>query len=134
MTYTLAVVDEGLLDLTRFKTPDPYNAFYSKEALGVKTWDMFDQVLGATAGGIQRILAVGGDEALGSNQNQNARRFVPMVRYIGPFHLKKGEVNTHKINVPQYVGSVRIMLVAGYHHAFGNDEKTIPVRKPLMIK
>ena len=133
MTYTLAVVDEGLLDLTRFKTPDPYNAFYSKEALGVKTWDMFDQVLGATAGGIQRILAVGGDEALGNNQNQNARRFVPMVRYIGPFHLKKGEVNTHKINIPQYVGSVRIMLVAGYHHAFGNDEKTIPVRKPLMI-
>ena len=133
MTYTLAVVDEGLLDLTRFKTPDPYNAFYSKEALGVKTWDVFDQVLGATAGGIQRILAVGGDDALAKNDNQSAKRFVPMVRYIGPFHLKKGEVNSHRISVPQYVGSVRVMVVAGYQHAFGNDEKTIPVRKPLMI-
>ena len=40
MTYTLALVDEGLLDLTRFKTPDPWNRFYAREALGVKTWDL----------------------------------------------------------------------------------------------
>ncbi|HTJ49472.1 MAG TPA: MG2 domain-containing protein, partial [Cyclobacteriaceae bacterium] len=38
MTYTVAVVDEGLLDITRFKTPDPWNRFYAREALGVKTW------------------------------------------------------------------------------------------------
>ena len=40
MTYTIAVVDEGLLDLTGFKTPNPWNYFYAKEALGVKTWDI----------------------------------------------------------------------------------------------
>jgi uncharacterized protein YfaS (alpha-2-macroglobulin family) len=33
MAYTLAIVDEGLLDITRFKTPDPWKAFYAKEAL-----------------------------------------------------------------------------------------------------
>jgi uncharacterized protein YfaS (alpha-2-macroglobulin family) len=47
MTYTLAIVDEGLLDLTRFKTPDPWNHFYAREALGVRTWDLYDQVIGA---------------------------------------------------------------------------------------
>ena len=41
MTYTLAIVDEGLLDLTRFKTPNPWKYFYAKEALGIKTWDMY---------------------------------------------------------------------------------------------
>ena len=35
MTYTLAVVEEGLLDLTRFKTPQPWDYFYAREALGV---------------------------------------------------------------------------------------------------
>src|SRR5690606_3363249 len=45
MTYTIALVDEGLLDLTRFKTPDPHASFYAREALGVKSWDLFDQVL-----------------------------------------------------------------------------------------
>ncbi|MBC7865441.1 MAG: hypothetical protein IAF38_20870 [Bacteroidia bacterium] len=133
MTYTLAVVDDGLLDLTRFKTPDPYAAFYSKEALGVKTWDVYDEVMGATAGGIQRILSIGGDEGLENKQGANAQRFKPMVRFVGPFRLEKGKTNTHKINVPQYVGSVRIMVVAGKDCAYGNAEKTVPVRKPLMI-
>ena len=40
MNYTLAIVDDGLLDLTRFKTPDPWTAFYGREALGVRTWDL----------------------------------------------------------------------------------------------
>ena len=45
MTYTLAIVDDGLLDLTNFKTPDPWNDFYSREALGIRTWDMYDNCL-----------------------------------------------------------------------------------------
>ena len=35
MTYTVAIVDEGLLDITNYKTPDPHSAFYAREALGV---------------------------------------------------------------------------------------------------
>ncbi|HTF05205.1 MAG TPA: MG2 domain-containing protein, partial [Bacteroidia bacterium] len=61
MTYTLAVVDEGLLDLTRFKTPDPWNHFYAREALGVKTWDMYDMVMGAYGAELERVLGIGGD-------------------------------------------------------------------------
>ena len=41
MAYTLAIVDEGLLDLTRFRTPDPWQAFNAREALGVNTWDLY---------------------------------------------------------------------------------------------
>ncbi len=47
MTYTVAVVDEGLLDITRFKTPDAWSKFYAREALGVRTWDLYDNVMGA---------------------------------------------------------------------------------------
>ena len=46
MTYTVAVVEEGLLDLTHYKTPDAWNRFYAREALGVKTWDLYDAVMG----------------------------------------------------------------------------------------
>jgi uncharacterized protein YfaS (alpha-2-macroglobulin family) len=63
MTYTVAIVDEGLLDLTRFATPDPWNYFYKRESLGVKTWDLFDQVAGAYGGVLEQLLAIGGDEA-----------------------------------------------------------------------
>lgn len=61
MSYVLALVDEGLLGLTRFKTPDPYGYFNATEALGVRTWDMFDYVIGAYGGRIEQMFAIGGD-------------------------------------------------------------------------
>jgi len=64
MTYTIAMVEEGLLDLTRFKTPNAWEAFYKREALGVKTWDIFDDVIGAYSGSIDQVFAIGGECAL----------------------------------------------------------------------
>lgn len=133
MTYTLAIVDDGLLDLTRFKTPDPWPVFYAREALGVKTWDLFDYVIGAWAGTIESVLAIGGDEGLLGKDGAKANRFKPMVRVIGPFELKKGSTNNHKIHIPAYVGSARIMVVAGQESAYGFAEKTVQIRKPLML-
>lgn len=133
MTYTLAVVDEGLLDLTRFKTPDPWNNFYAREALGVKTFDMYDLVMGAYGAELERVLGIGGDGEEANGKGQKANRFKPMVKYMGPFVLKAGEKKTHTFMMPQYVGSVRVMVIAGQDNAYGNAEKAVPVRKPLMI-
>jgi hypothetical protein len=134
MTYTLAIVDEGLLDLTRFKTPDPWGNFYAKEALGVTTWDLYDMVIGSFGGKLERILGIGGDdEGEGKGGKKKANRFKPMVRFIGPFFLKGGQTGTHKIQIPNYVGSVRTMVIAGDKGAYGSTEKTTPVTKPLMV-
>ncbi|MBI3512154.1 MAG: hypothetical protein HY064_15960 [Bacteroidetes bacterium] len=133
MTYTVAVVDEGLLDLTRFKTPDPWNNFYSREALGVKTWDMYDLVMGAYGAELTRVLGIGGDGSETDRGGKKANRFKPMVKFMGPFELKPGEKKTSTFMMPQYVGSVRVMVIAGENNAYGNAEKTVPVRKPLMI-
>jgi uncharacterized protein YfaS (alpha-2-macroglobulin family) len=133
MTYTVAIVDEGLLDLTHFKTPDPWSAFYAREALGVKTWDMFDMVMGAFGAELPRILAIGGDGALDGKGGNKANRFKPMVKFFGPYHLNKGEKKTIEFMMPQYVGSVRTMIVAGNKGAYGSSDKTTPVRKPLKI-
>ena len=133
MDYYLAIVDEGLLDLTGFKTPDPWPAFYSKEALGVKTWDMYRYVLGAYGGELERMFAIGGDEeAIDPSKNQG-RRFEPVVKVIGPLRLKKGEVARHRVMMPRYVGSVRTMLVAADGQAYGSAEKTVPVSNPVMV-
>jgi uncharacterized protein YfaS (alpha-2-macroglobulin family) len=133
MTYTLAIVDEGLLDLTRFKTPDAWESFYAREALGVRTWDLFDQVIGAWAGEIETVLGIGGDEGLHGKEGSKANRFKPMVRFVGPFYLPAGQTKNHAIDVPPYVGSVRVMVVAGQDGAYGLAEKTVAVRKPLMV-
>jgi uncharacterized protein YfaS (alpha-2-macroglobulin family) len=134
MAYTLAIVDEGLLDLTRFATPDPWNSFYAKEALGIRTFDVYDYVLGGTGGEFERILSIGGDDDVrGAEEKDQANRFKPVVIHLGPFALERGEKAEHEVTIPNYVGSVRVMAVAANEGAYGNTEKTVPVRKPVMV-
>jgi len=133
MTCTVAVVDEGLLDLTRFNTPDPWIAFYAHEALGVHTWDLYKYVAGAFAGKLAGLYAIGGDLYLNKKGKENNNRFKPVVLYHVPVALKSGESKTMYFQMPNYVGSVRVMVVAGNQGAYGSAETTVPVKQPLMV-
>ncbi|RHJ87643.1 alpha-2-macroglobulin [Parabacteroides sp. AM08-6] len=133
MAYTLAIVDEGLLDLTHFRTPDPWKAFNAREALGISTWDLYNYVVGAYGGHIEQIFSIGGDDALNKGPKAIVNRFKPVVQFDGPFLLKKGESRRHVYTMPNYNGRVRVMVVAGNGSAYGNAEKSVPVRKPVML-
>lgn len=133
MTYTLAVVDEGLLDLTRFQTPDPWASFYAHEALGIRTWDFYDDVIGAYGARLEKAFAVGGDESLLAANRRKVNRFEPVVRFIGPFTLEAGRTKTHRLAMPNYVGAVRVMVVGGHSRAYGKAEQSVKVQKPVMV-
>ncbi|MEO1804090.1 MAG: MG2 domain-containing protein [Bacteroidota bacterium] len=134
MTYTVAVVDEGLLGLTRYKTPDPWGTFYARSALNVKTWDLFDKVVGAYGGEIKSLLSIGGDGANEEPGSQKINRFRPVVKMLGPFTLKPGQKRTHTIDMPNYIGAVRTMVVAGDPDGkYGQAEQSTPVKQPLMV-
>jgi uncharacterized protein YfaS (alpha-2-macroglobulin family) len=132
MTYTLAVVDEGLLGLTSFVTPELHGHFYQKEALGVKTWDVFDHVVGAYGGALERLLALGGDDGAELGEVEPSR-YPPVVRFMGPFELDAGAENEHRVDLPQYIGAVRVMVVAGQGGAYGSTDKSVFVREPLSL-
>lgn len=135
MTYTLAVVDEGLLGITSFKTPDPHAYFNQFEALGVKTWDMMDLVIGAYGGSLESILSIGGDGESNDPEKAKANRFKSVIKYFGPFELDANATAEHKFEMPNYVGEVRAFVVAVDHGvAYGNTEKSIPVRSPVMVQ
>lgn len=144
MTYTLAVVDEGLLGITNFKTPNPHQVFYRREALGVLTWDLFDLLSQSRSGQFNSLLTLGGgDSGDDDDINNRKRRFPPVVRFMGPFELKAGEKQAHSIDLPQYMGAVRVMVVAANNSshqakktvssAFGTADKTVKVTQPLTL-
>ena len=133
MAYTIAMVDEGLLDITNFKTPSPWETFYAREALGTKTWDVYDDVMGAFSGEMDYLLAVGGDGELKPREDKEVNRFKPVVKFLGPFYLEKGKTRSHKITMPQYIGSVKTMVVAAADGAYGSADKVTPVKQPLMV-
>jgi uncharacterized protein YfaS (alpha-2-macroglobulin family) len=142
MTYTVAVVDEGLLGITRYQTPDPWNEFYKKEASALSAWDLYQYVMGAFSGKLETLLAVGGsDEALGGG-NRKPSRFPPVVYYFPPRSLAAGETARESFKLGTYIGALRFMVVAGTMPtqapegasgaAFGVAESSVPVRADIM--
>ncbi|MEM1358091.1 MAG: MG2 domain-containing protein, partial [Bacteroidota bacterium] len=133
MTYTLAVVDEGLLGLTRFQTPNLHDQFFAKEALSVRSYDLYRYVIGSLNGEFGKVLAIGGGEGGEGEEEQTANRFEPVVRHLGPFRLAAGKTGRHTVNLPNYVGAVRVMVVANGDRAYGSAAKRVPVVQPLMV-
>ncbi|MDA3881102.1 MAG: MG2 domain-containing protein [Prolixibacteraceae bacterium] len=133
MDYTIAIVDEGLLDLTNFSTPQPWPVFYAREALNMRTYDMYNYVMGAFGSRLESMFAIGGSDAISDDSKKKSERFKPVVKVLGPFHLKARRTDEHKITLPQYVGSVRTMVIAAGNGSYGHTEETTPVREPLMV-
>jgi hypothetical protein len=133
MTYTLAIVDEGILGLTNFSTPDPYSYFNAKQSLTVRTWDNYDYVIDAFSGELGTVYAIGGDGFLNQEVTLD-KRFKAYAVTLGPFELKAKDSNTHEFDVPQCSGALRFMVVAkGDAKAFGAAEKQMKVVDPITL-
>ncbi|MDR2786511.1 MAG: alpha-2-macroglobulin, partial [Treponema sp.] len=144
MTYTAVVVDEGLLGLTRYSLPNPRSYFYAKEASFLKSWDLYSEIMGAYAGQLETLLAIGGGDDVFDDTVKKTERFKPVVRYFGPYTLKAGETRTEEFTLPPYTGALRIMVMAassgpgsgtaaGSRRAYGTAEHSVPVSADLMV-
>lgn len=134
MSYVVAIVDEGLLDISRFKTPDVWGYFNADEALGVRTWDLYNDVIGAYGGRVEQLFAIGGDDEIKPGSKIKAERFKPVVHFIDVHKLKDGQTATHKIKLPPYFGSVKVMVIASSGKAYGSADKSVEVKKPLLVQ
>ncbi len=134
--FTVAVVDEGLLDLTNFRTPDPWKEFFKKIRLGVDTYDLFAFVIGANAGDVFKTFSIGGDEDYRESQVdpfEKKKRFKPVSMFKGPLKTDGSGRATVSFEMPNYVGSVRVMVVSAEGNTYGSAEKTVPVKSDLIV-
>ena len=135
---TLSVVDEGLLDITQFPTPDPWRAFFSKLRLRLRVSDLFGQVIGVNIGDVFKTFAIGGDVAMAAYRRDRLpedqkQRFKSVSLFEGPVATDDQGRAVVSFTMPNYVGSVRIMAVAARGNAYGSAEKTVPVKTDLMV-
>ncbi|MDR1834231.1 MAG: alpha-2-macroglobulin family protein, partial [Fusobacteriaceae bacterium] len=143
MEYAVAVVDEGLLDLTTFKTPDPWTFFYQKLASRVELFDNYDSIMEKPFGEIHQILQVGGEllermampaARRGADLGfEDAERFKPVSLWQGTLVTNEKGEGTVEFTMPNYMGSVRIMAVAADGPAYGFAEKTMAVKAPVVV-
>jgi len=134
MAYVAYVVDEGLLNLTRFATPDPYSELFAKEALTMQTWDNFDDIMSVNNTGIAQIFSIGGDAGMSADQLSKIQRFKALVQTTGIQKLDKGQKRNHNFTISNYNGEVRVMVMACNIRGAGSSELSIKVRDDLMAQ
>ena len=126
---TLAAVDQGILQLTRFKTPAPQAHYLSKRQLGVGMRDDYGRLI--------RGLNAGGDDQGGDADGGKGLDVVP-TRTVALF---SGVVKTDAqgktvipLDVPDFQGELRLMAVAFDAEKMGSGEMRMTVRDPLVAE
>ncbi|MFN8770014.1 MAG: alpha-2-macroglobulin [Neisseriaceae bacterium] len=128
-------VDEGILQVADYQTPDPLGYYFQKQALSVGTDQTADQILPKYIAK-RELSTIGGDEkqkSAASNLNPFARKLVPVVYWSGIIHTDS-RVNSVLYNVPDYFnGSLRVMAVAVNPQAIGATSNKVEVRDDFVL-
>ena len=133
---SITAVDEGILQLTNFATPDPLRFFHATRALAVTNGDMYSrlmpEVLRPTAAS-----PVGGDGDGGLSRYRTpvtAQRVRPVALFAGVVHTDAAGLAMAHLPVPQFSGRLRIMAVGSAGSSFGSSEQAVLVRAPLVVQ
>ncbi|MCD6579576.1 hypothetical protein J7L48_08860 [bacterium] len=127
---TVAIVDEGILQLTRFKTPKPLDFYFKKCALGVNTYENYGWLMGKI-GNMQK--QGGGEwEEKAPTGKKRATPIKIVSLWKGIIRFKNGKANV-KMKVPYFNGQLRVMAVVASKEKMGSAEKKITVRDPLVL-
>jgi uncharacterized protein YfaS (alpha-2-macroglobulin family) len=130
---TLAAVDNGVLQVSDFQTPDPYGYYYQKRALQVSAFDMYPLLFPEIRA---RLSSTGGDGDLSLDKRVNpmpAKRFKIMSYWSGIKKANGSGVAEFEFDIPQFSGEVRLMAVAFKDEKFGSSENAMKVADPIVL-
>jgi len=126
---TIAAVDQGILNLTKFESPDPVKWYFGKRALGVDYRDDYGRLLDPNLGA-PAALNYGADEIGGEGLTVTPIKSVALWSGV----VETGLDGTARITLPapDFNGEMRIMAVAWTDEAVGGQSEKIVVREPVV--
>ncbi|HEX4878149.1 MAG TPA: MG2 domain-containing protein [Chitinophagaceae bacterium] len=131
---TLSAVDNGVLQISDFKTPDPYDYFYQKKALQVSAFDLYPLLFAEVRA---RLSSTGGDGFAGDldkRANPMPAKRVKVMSYWGGIKKANGSgVAEFEFDIPQFSGELRLMAVSYKGNSFGAADNTMTVADPIVV-
>ncbi len=130
---TLAVVDEGILQIKNYETPDPYGFFFQQQALQVNSYNIYPKLFPEIKMGTS---AVGGDESadMGKRINPLTNTRVKLIAFwSGILKTNSNGEASYPISIPTFSGDLRIMAVAYQGSSFGSASKNMKVADPVVV-
>ena len=133
----IAAVDEGILALTDFRTPNPHDYFYRQRGLKTRSFDLYSGILPEIANVIDSS-STGGDGVLQASRRK--RLNTGSITRVKPVSLWSGFVKTDgngrgsvEFKIPQFNGKLRLMAVAFARADYGATEAYLTVREPIVL-
>jgi uncharacterized protein YfaS (alpha-2-macroglobulin family) len=132
---TLSAVDQGVLNITNYPTPDAWAWMFAKRAFNIDAYDLYSRIIESMDGG-DASLRYGGD--MSGKALPHAARLNPKVQIVdlftGPAVFDSQGKATVRVNVPDFNGSLRLSALAWTDARYGNAESSIIVRAPLVVE
>ncbi len=130
----IAFVDDGVLGLTKYKTPDLLNYFWGLKKLNSQGFDIYDQLIPVEDKATEQ-LHPGGDEAIDALAgNIDTQRFKILSLFDGVMYPDdKGVIHT-ELDIPEFSGRGRLFVVAASGRSFGNAEQTIEIARDIVTE
>lgn len=136
---SFAAVDEGILMLTWYKTPDPLAFFLAARRSPIEAYDPFGllvPILSEAGGGAGvHVAGDGGGDGLRRRLNPiRARRFVPVALWRAEVRADTNGVAVAEFDVPEFSGELRLMAVACDPDRMGAAARAVKVRRPVIVQ
>ena len=128
---TLSAVDVGVLNITDFKTPDPFKYYFSQHAYSPAMYDAYGKIIESVDGAMLRQ-RFGGD-GIRSKGGAYARPDLKIVSlFSGAVAFNADGKATIELNIPGFDGTVRLMALAATSDKLGSAEKDMQVASPVV--
>ncbi|MGE8046396.1 alpha-2-macroglobulin family protein [Pseudomonas monteilii] len=129
----LAAVDVGILNITEFKTPDPFTGLFGRKAYGADQLDIYGQLIEAGQGRLAS-LAFGGDAAMAKGGKRPNTTVNIVALQSLPVTLNEQGEGQVSLDIPDFNGELRLMAQAWSDEQFGVAEATTVVAAPLIAE
>lgn len=129
---------EGILQVARYKLPNPIAYFFQKQRLGVRSFQMWDLVM-ADPRILKEVYGIGGDSDAQAAMaelglNPFARKTEKPVAFWSGILEASSAPRTFTYQVPDYFnGKIRVMAVAVSSQTAASTQQEVIVRAPLVL-
>jgi len=128
---TVAVVDEGILQLTGFETPNPDAFYLGKRRMAVELRDAYGALIDGRDA-VMGQLRTGGDAAGRHAPGLPDKTVKPLAFFSGPVAVDADGKASVSVDIPAFNGRVRIMAAAYDARGVGHGEASVTIRDPMV--
>ncbi len=128
---TVAAVDVGILNLTRYKAPDPSAWYFGQRRLGLELRDLYGRLIDGSAGAFGRLRTGGDGGGMTVEGSPPTEKLVSF--FSGPVEVDAEGKAEISFDIPEFNGTARLMAVAWTKKAVGQASADVVIRDPLVV-